>query len=44
MIKWILPLITTAVLCACSHNPPNPSGSEFLLNPVEYYQQNQTGK
>ncbi|MBR1819025.1 MAG: hypothetical protein IJ780_02705 [Neisseriaceae bacterium] len=38
MKKLILPLIATAMLCACSHNPPKPSGEEFPLNPIQYYQ------
>ena len=39
MKKFILPLITTAFLCACAHNPPQPTGFEFPLNPPQYYKQ-----
>ena len=31
-------MIATAFLCACSHKPPEPSGSEFQINDSKYYQ------
>lgn len=39
MKKLFLPFITTVFLCACSHKPPQPSGSEFQINDSKYYQQ-----
>ena len=39
MKKQLLLLTLTAILCACTHNPPKPYGSEFPLNSAEYYQQ-----
>ena len=38
MKKLLLPLLATVFLCACSHNPPKPYGSEFPLNDSKYYQ------
>lgn len=38
MKKLLLPFLATVFLCACSHNPPQPYGSEFPLNTAEYYQ------
>lgn len=38
MKKFLLPLAATVFLCACTHNPPQPYGVEFPLNPDKYYQ------
>lgn len=39
MKKLFLPFIATVFLCtACSHKPPQPSGSEFQINDSKYYQ------
>ncbi len=38
-MKKLILLSMVSIVLGCSHNPPKPSGSEFPLNPIQYYQQ-----